>query len=92
MRYPGYFPQHLFQIAPLQFELAQNGKALFASTLFFMLLPRLPGVLEKGWAPAVDQADPGTWEAYRSALAQQAPEWERRNLPYFLAASVWSEE
>lgn len=57
--------------------------------LFFMLLPRLPGILEKAWAPAADQADPVTWDAFRTALAQQAPEWDRRGLPYFEAASVW---
>ncbi len=59
--------------------------------LFFMLLPRLPGVLEKGWAPAADQDDPTTWEAFHQALAQQAAEWERRGVPWFKAESVWGE-
>jgi hexosaminidase len=57
--------------------------------LFFQLLPRLPGVLEKAWAPAADHSDPATWEAFRAALLQQAAEWERRGLAWFQAESVW---
>lgn len=57
--------------------------------LFFMLLPRLPAVLEKAWAPAAEHADPATWIRFRDALAQQAAEWERRGLPWFKARSVW---
>jgi hexosaminidase len=57
--------------------------------LFFQLLPRLPGVLEKGWASAADQSDPATWEAFRAALVQQTAEWDRRGLAWFVATSVW---
>jgi hexosaminidase len=55
--------------------------------LFFMLLPRLPGIAEKGWSPAapVDEA----WESYEPRLAAQADTWQRRGWRYFRAQSVW---
>ena len=58
--------------------------------LFFLLLPRLPGIAEKGWSPAapVDEA----WESYAPRLAAQADSWERRGWPYFRSSVVWPVE
>jgi len=51
---------------------------------FFLMLPRLPGVLEKGWSPGG-----GTWAAYAPRIAAQAAVWERRGWPYFRSSVVW---
>lgn len=56
--------------------------------LLFLLLPRLPGVLEKGWAVAM--ASDSVWEGYAPRLAAQAPIWARRGWPYFRSSEVWS--
>jgi hexosaminidase len=54
--------------------------------LLFLLLPRLPGVLEKGWA-AVGSG----WEEYAPRLAAQAPLWERHGWQYYRSSVVWSD-
>lgn len=58
--------------------------------LLFMLLPRLPGLLEKGWSPATDGPDFG-WDDYAPRLAAQAGTWETLDLPYFRSSVVWSD-
>ncbi|MGC4191744.1 MAG: family 20 glycosylhydrolase [Thermomicrobiales bacterium] len=58
--------------------------------LLFMLLPRLPGLMEKGWSPATEGPDFG-WEAYAPRLSAQAAIWETRGLPYFRSSIIWSE-
>ena len=56
--------------------------------LLFMLLPRLPGLLEKGWSPATEGPDFG-WDAYAPRLAAQASIWKTLGLPYFRSPVVW---
>jgi hexosaminidase len=56
--------------------------------LFFLLLPRLPGILEKGWSAA--GTEDTTWDQYASRLAAQDVIWERRGWPYFRSSGVWS--
>jgi hexosaminidase len=56
--------------------------------LVFLLLPRLPGILEKGWSPPADAET--RWDAYAPRLAAQAPLWERHGWPYFRSSVVWS--
>ncbi|MGC4107953.1 MAG: family 20 glycosylhydrolase [Thermomicrobiales bacterium] len=58
--------------------------------LLFLLLPRLPGLMEKGWSPATEGPDFG-WEAYAPRLAAQASIWETLGLPYFRSSLVWGE-
>ena len=58
--------------------------------LLFLLLPRLPGLMEKGWSPATAGPDFG-WEAYAPRLAAQDAIWEKRGLPYFRSSVVWDE-
>ncbi|MGB3329329.1 MAG: family 20 glycosylhydrolase [Thermomicrobiales bacterium] len=57
--------------------------------LLFMLLPRLPGLMEKGWSPAATGPDAG-WNAYAPRLAAQAGIWETLQLPYFRSSVVWN--
>ena len=56
--------------------------------LLFMLLPRLPGLLEKGWSPTTEGPDFG-WDAYAPRLAAQASIWKTLGLPYFRSPVVW---
>lgn len=57
--------------------------------LFFLLLPRLPGILEKGWSPAVGSDD--GWLDYAPRLAAQAHSWEVRGWLWFRSSLVWPE-
>ena len=52
--------------------------------LLFLILPRLPGIAEKGWTAAGGT----TWENYRLRLAAQSPLWRQRNLNYFRSSLV----
>ncbi|HVL25142.1 MAG TPA: family 20 glycosylhydrolase [Thermomicrobiales bacterium] len=54
---------------------------------FFLTLPRLPGVLEKGWSAAAPEE--AAWADYAPRLAAQATSWERRGWRYFRSAEVW---
>jgi hexosaminidase len=58
-----------------------------SADLLFLLLPRLPGVLEKGWSTAAPEDT--AWEEYAPRLVAQAPIWERRGWPYFRSSDVW---
>jgi hexosaminidase len=52
--------------------------------LSFLLLPRLPGVADKGWsAPAS-----GGWPAHRDRLARHGRLWAQDGLEYFRASTV----
>lgn len=51
--------------------------------LLFQLLPRLPGVAEKGWSV------PGTWTAYVPRLAGQRRIWDAMGVNYFVSDLVW---
>ncbi|MFC5748125.1 beta-N-acetylhexosaminidase [Actinomadura rugatobispora] len=55
-----------------------------ADDLEQLLLPRLPGVAEAGWAP------PGgfSWERHRTGLARHAGMWRRADWGWYHAASV----
>lgn len=53
--------------------------------LLFQLLPRLPGVAEKGWS------DPQTWDEYQPRLAAQVRFWEAMELGYFRSSVVWED-
>jgi hexosaminidase len=59
-----------------------------ADDLFFLLIPRLPGILEKGWSPAAEDA----WEAYRPRLAAHDALWEHHGWPYFRSSLVWDHD
>jgi hexosaminidase len=52
--------------------------------LLFQLLPRLPGVAERGWSAA------GTteWSTYGPRLAKQAPLWQQQRWNYFRSSLV----
>lgn len=54
--------------------------------LLFQLLPRLPGIAEKGWTDARE------WSDYRPRLAAQQALWDRLGLTYFASSVVWSAE
>jgi hexosaminidase len=54
--------------------------------LLFQLLPRLPGVAEKGWS------DHREWNDYRSRLASQRQTWDAMGVSYFLSSVVWPSE
>lgn len=54
------------------------------SDLQFLLLPRLPGVAEKGWAQAVTV----DWNDYRQRLATQASFWRKAGWNYFQSSLV----
>lgn len=54
------------------------------SDLQFLLLPRIPGIAEKGWSDAT--ATP--WPAHRTKLALHARTWERHGWNYFRSALV----
>ncbi|MGI8484282.1 MAG: beta-N-acetylhexosaminidase [Thermomicrobiales bacterium] len=58
--------------------------------LLFMLLPRLPGLFEKGWSPAVPDAD--AWAGYAPRLVAQTPIWDRHGWVYFRSSVVWPRE
>jgi len=58
-----------------------------ASDLFFLLLPRLPGLLEKGWSPRI--AEDAAWAGYGPRLAVQARLWEQLDWPYYRSSVVW---
>jgi hexosaminidase len=53
----------------------------------FLLLPRLPGVLEKGWSAAGGGAR--TWEDYAPRLSAQASIWDACGWPWFRSEVVW---
>jgi hexosaminidase len=53
--------------------------------LLFQLLPRLPGVAEKGWS------DPEAWTAYHPRLAAQRRLWDAMGVHYFVSSLVWPE-
>ena len=55
-----------------------------ASDLQFMILPRLPGVAEKGWA-AGESID---WADYSGRLAEQSRFWENAGWNYFKSSLV----
>jgi hexosaminidase len=55
--------------------------------LLFQLLPRLPGVAERGWSPTGITE----WSNYGPRLASQAPLWRQRNWNFFQSSLVeWS--
>ncbi|HEY7068934.1 MAG TPA: family 20 glycosylhydrolase [Acidimicrobiales bacterium] len=51
--------------------------------LTFLLLPRLPGVAQRAWTPALT-----TWPDHRARLARHARLWDQDGLTYFRAAGV----
>ena len=55
-----------------------------ASDLQFLLLPRLPGVAEKGWA-AGESID---WDDYSDRLSEQSPFWDNAGWYYFKSSLV----
>jgi hexosaminidase len=59
-----------------------------AEDLFFLLLPRLPGLLEKGWSPSVVDHDLA-WTDYGPRLAAQADIWTHHGWNYFRSSVVW---
>ncbi len=54
----------------------------------FLMLPRLPGILEKGWSPAPDDT---AWVSYKPRLAAQTVIWDARGWNWFRSAVVWGE-
>jgi hexosaminidase len=56
--------------------------------IFFLLLPRLPGIAEKGWSPAVTE-EAAAWAGYAPRISAHPAIWERRGWRYFRAQSVW---
>jgi hexosaminidase len=52
--------------------------------LLFLILPRLPGIGEKGWS----QAETSTWQDYQPRLAAQAPLWRNRGWNFFQSSLV----
>lgn len=54
--------------------------------LLFQLLPRLPGVAEKGWS------DVREWSDYLPRIAAQRTLWDRLDLTYFASPVVWPNE
>jgi hexosaminidase len=54
--------------------------------LGFLVLPRLPGIAEKGWSAA---AGGDAWVGYRPRLASHDAIWERVGWPYFRSSVVW---
>ena len=57
----------------------------------FLMLPRLPGVAEKGWSAPVDDEN-AAWEGYRARLATQTEVWDPLGWPYFRSEVVWGED
>jgi hexosaminidase len=56
--------------------------------LCFLLLPRLPGIGEKGWSAAGND----NWSSYRDRLAAQAPTWRHQGWKFFKSSVVdWVE-
>jgi hexosaminidase len=54
----------------------------------YMAFPRLPGVAEIGWSPAVAR----DWNTYRLRLGAQAPRWSALGINYYRAPEVaWTE-
>jgi len=51
----------------------------------FLMLPRLPGVAEKGWS----EADGNAWDGYRPRLAAHDAIWTALGWPYFRSSVVW---
>lgn len=56
-----------------------------ADDLFFLLLPRLAGVAEKGWSP------PSEWAGHRARLRAQGPVWDALGLTWFRSSAVWDD-
>jgi hexosaminidase len=50
-----------------------------------MLLPRLPGVAERGWSPE----EVINWQTYRPRLAAHAARWEALGFRYTRSPEVW---
>jgi hexosaminidase len=53
--------------------------------LMMQLLPRLPGIAEKGWS------DPREWAEYHPRLASQRRLWGAMEVNYFVSSVVWPE-
>jgi hexosaminidase len=51
--------------------------------LMLQLLPRLPGIAEKGWSDIRD------WTDYQPRLAAQPHFWDAMGVPYFRSSVVW---
>jgi hexosaminidase len=54
------------------------------SDLLFLLLPRLPGIGEKGWS----RPEASAWPDYQPRLAAQAPFWRDRDWNFFQSSLV----
>lgn len=57
--------------------------------LFFLLLPRLPGIAEQGWSPAPSGEAPDRWARYAPRIAAQAEAWRRCGWKFFRSSVVW---
>lgn len=58
-----------------------------AGDLFFLLVPRLVGILEKGWAPSTDPET--AWGGYAQRLATHDAIWDHHGWPYFRSSLIW---
>lgn len=58
--------------------------------LFFLIIPRLPGLLEKAWSPPAESLD-SAWDDYATRLAAHDGLWEHRNWNYFRSSAVWAD-
>ncbi|GGS93150.1 beta-N-acetylhexosaminidase [Planobispora rosea] len=86
----GWQPETLAEI-PQDARLAGVEAAIWCETvtgfddLAFLLLPRLPGIAEKGWTPR-----PTGWAGYRDRVAAHAGWWERLGWGgYYRSAEVF---
>lgn len=57
--------------------------------LFFLLLPRLPGIAEQGWSPAPSGEASDRWAGYAPRIAAQAETWRRCGWKFFRSSVVW---
>jgi hexosaminidase len=65
-------------------EAAVWGETITAGDeLEFLLLPRLPGVAERAWSPALTE-----WAGYRNRLGAQASLWRARGWTWFTSSLV----
>ena len=58
--------------------------------LFFLIVPRLPGLLEKAWSQPAESLD-AAWDDYASRLAVHDGLWEHRNWNYFRSSAIWAD-
>lgn len=58
-----------------------------AGDLFFLLVPRLVGILEKGWAPAADPE--AAWDDFAGRIAAHDAIWDHHGWPYFRSSLIW---